>query len=411
MASVRDYGAVGDGVTDDTEAIQRAFNTVPHGSVLTFPSGTYVLSREVTVGARVARVTGEGRPTIVMKINDTRCGWLIKAGHQQGLVIEGLLFNVEGTNVNHGAAIYGQDVQGIRIERCEFNQEDAPIQSGAAIVLKGTESGTGCVGNAIRRVKAYVRTGTTKDTPNAIRIDGHLGVVQREYWKANHECAKSAKPAKMNIVEFCDIHGGYYGLMLSSAECTLVQHNTFTGNTRGISAQDCSNYCIIRHNKVLENVSAGIHLAYGSSQNLVQYNQISSKVAHGEGFLQAYVGAKNNVFIGNLTHAEGTGPKYHLYTAVESDGTVFRDNVLEGACLRAYIGVESDWNSKGALPYHRAYNAPNDDNYASKGMGSVVIADNMILAGQSDAKRILMSNINGYNVEAAVFDSHSITRI
>lgn len=45
--SVKDYGAVGDGVTDDTAAIQAAVTALNNGDNLTFPPGTYKLSSEI----------------------------------------------------------------------------------------------------------------------------------------------------------------------------------------------------------------------------------------------------------------------------------------------------------------------------------------------------------------------------
>src|SRR4051812_40352213 len=40
-ATIRDYGAVGDGVADDRAAIQRAIDATPIGGTLYFPAGTY----------------------------------------------------------------------------------------------------------------------------------------------------------------------------------------------------------------------------------------------------------------------------------------------------------------------------------------------------------------------------------
>lgn len=45
--NVKDYGATGDGITDDTDAINALINDIPDGSTLYFPSGTYMI-REIT---------------------------------------------------------------------------------------------------------------------------------------------------------------------------------------------------------------------------------------------------------------------------------------------------------------------------------------------------------------------------
>ena len=42
--SVRDFGAVGDGIHDDTIAVQTAINCTPKGGRLYFPEGTYLVS-------------------------------------------------------------------------------------------------------------------------------------------------------------------------------------------------------------------------------------------------------------------------------------------------------------------------------------------------------------------------------
>lgn len=43
VMSVKDFGAIGDGVTDDTQAIQNAINNCPSGSVLMFPDSSYLV--------------------------------------------------------------------------------------------------------------------------------------------------------------------------------------------------------------------------------------------------------------------------------------------------------------------------------------------------------------------------------
>ena len=60
--SVRRFGAVGDGVADDTAAIQAAINT---GKSVYVPVGTYKVSSVLTMSATGQRIRGEGRLSVL----------------------------------------------------------------------------------------------------------------------------------------------------------------------------------------------------------------------------------------------------------------------------------------------------------------------------------------------------------
>ena len=47
--SVKDFGAVGDGVTDDTAAIKSTFASLPTGGTVYFPFGTYLVSSQINI--------------------------------------------------------------------------------------------------------------------------------------------------------------------------------------------------------------------------------------------------------------------------------------------------------------------------------------------------------------------------
>jgi hypothetical protein len=66
IVSVRDFGAVGDGVTDDTAAIQAALNA---GSIFV-PDGTYLVS-SVTVSANGRAIVGQSKNAILKRKNLT----------------------------------------------------------------------------------------------------------------------------------------------------------------------------------------------------------------------------------------------------------------------------------------------------------------------------------------------------
>jgi parallel beta-helix repeat protein len=48
--NVRSFGATGDGVTDDTAAIQAAFDSLPNGGTIEIPDGTYLINASGEVG-------------------------------------------------------------------------------------------------------------------------------------------------------------------------------------------------------------------------------------------------------------------------------------------------------------------------------------------------------------------------
>ena len=64
--SIKDSGARGDGVTDDTAAIQRALDSVPEGRVLYFDHGYYVVTSTLNVPKNI-KIVGEIWPLILAK--------------------------------------------------------------------------------------------------------------------------------------------------------------------------------------------------------------------------------------------------------------------------------------------------------------------------------------------------------
>lgn len=58
--SVVDFGAIGDGVADDTTAIQTALNTVASGEALYFPTGNYKITSQLTFSTNNVCIYGEG---------------------------------------------------------------------------------------------------------------------------------------------------------------------------------------------------------------------------------------------------------------------------------------------------------------------------------------------------------------
>lgn len=136
VLNVKRYGAVGNGTTDDTAAIQAAIDAAPNsidsyerGGVLVFPSGIYKISNELRVNKNL-EIIGLGNATIIGNVS----GALHKAGIYVGdatyltqtskgyfrVDIKRLNFRLSGHNydiLNHG-------VRTFRVEDCtlEYGQ-------------------------------------------------------------------------------------------------------------------------------------------------------------------------------------------------------------------------------------------------------------------------------------------------
>lgn len=76
FVSVKDYGATGDGVTDDQPSIQAALDGAGVGGAVYFPPGTYRLGTASTPGLRILKtypgqsLTGAGRYVSVLKVGN-----------------------------------------------------------------------------------------------------------------------------------------------------------------------------------------------------------------------------------------------------------------------------------------------------------------------------------------------------
>jgi len=112
VVNVKDYGATGDGVTDDTTAIQNAANALSNFEVLYFPSGTYIVSSAISITGSYKAIRGDSETSTIIKTsaNSSILSFNTNSGSMYFGEITSLAFQGAGNasySSNHGIYIYG----------------------------------------------------------------------------------------------------------------------------------------------------------------------------------------------------------------------------------------------------------------------------------------------------------------
>ena len=122
--SVKDFGAVGDGVTNDTTAIQAAITAVnaAGGGVLLVPPGTYIVSA-LLMKINV-RIVGQGQESCIFKSSHTGYGLKMISATNGSTSVQTSVENIKFVNTNGSNTDGGYvDVAGtfVNLFNCQFN--------------------------------------------------------------------------------------------------------------------------------------------------------------------------------------------------------------------------------------------------------------------------------------------------
>jgi hypothetical protein len=100
--SVKDFGATGNGVTDDTTSIQNTINSVVSagGGTVFFPKGTYIISNVLTIGGNNVTLEGVFGGTTIKAKNATDFQDMITATGRSNLKFYNLILDANGPGRN-----------------------------------------------------------------------------------------------------------------------------------------------------------------------------------------------------------------------------------------------------------------------------------------------------------------------
>ena len=400
--SVKDFGAVGDGVANDTSAIQAAINFGNKG--VYFPDGTYLINAALTVPSnRTLFGTGTIKLANNAGVNSTnpRVADMLVGTAVSNVTIDGLSFDGNKTNQTVGTAMI-LFVDDTSVKASNIKITNCNVYNGfiSGIGFGGVQSGI--VSNCHiynHNFHGYYSGGGTLLATENVTIIG-------------------------NTLEDC---AGAGIIPMGNGKHTTISGNALYrcgGNGDGITCYDVDNeYVTISGNVVIDSINHGIH-AGGRYTSIVgnvvknsgqagilfraQQNGVPAPSSHisisgntvekniESTFLPystciAIRQVSNFAISGNTCHVTGTNEIYGIHVDVSSAGSVSGNTVLGGM-----FGIKTTGSIRFTLSGNSLYNQNQNAINCANTEQAMIAGNNTYASGLS------VGTGNGY---ALVFDA------
>lgn len=357
QVSVKDFGATGDGTTDDTSAIQAALDSGA-GSVI-FPDGTYLISAAIKPSSN-QQVVGTGG-SITMVNNTFAAGVYIDT--KSNVQISNLqIIGASGGN-SFDQAILINGSTNVTVDNCLIQdiglEAVAPNEWGHGIEITGASTNVKIVDNTIKNIKGYGNLrgdGITVRSSSNTLIQGNTIDTTRRMQIAVIDNAIDVKIISNHL-----LNGYLAGIDIEPNSVNTTGEITIQGNTirnfgskpgattgsqyYGINLQsnDFDNISIVGNIISAENVQADscIH-----GQNGAKFATITGNVLWCNGYADGMIlfagnGFKNLVIANNIIREFVS---YGIYG--DKNGTVvIESNILESSQATALNGIRLTTNA------------------------------------------------------------------
>jgi len=392
--NVKQYGAVGDGVADDTAAIQAALDyaaTAEKG--VKAPAGnTYLVSTLLIKNGLKYFKTNKsillGKGTTNPNSLTTEAVIVLQGALTGGTPVDNCLISVD-IDMQNGdrRAILADGSTGCTFENCRiygftndatYNHYGIRLQEGAARNKVINNEIVGAASPTQRGLLIDVYGSLTGFLPFG---NFFTGTVSRQ-----------PTPADRNIISGNVLTNGSYGCSIQGAEYTVVSNNVMHNqNHRGIWMGNGSWYNTIEGNNIREYLSSGVLMGYSCCHNVLANNNFYTTVIDGEAAINITTGSSYNLIEGNNID----GPtRYSVYIATDSSYNQVIGNYSINA-YRAAFAVENDWID--TLPTNNFYGRANYDDPDVLGGTSWTFND---LVGTVFQNNVVVSGYTGRNIAA-----------
>ncbi|MCB9880984.1 MAG: hypothetical protein H6832_05810 [Planctomycetes bacterium] len=315
--SVRDTGAVGDGIQDDTAAIQKAIDKLPaRGGTVLFPAGTYRISSTLRVGdgdggsnassRNGIKLIGEGGgfavsgaliPTILDWHGGAGMSMIAIHGQISDCVVEGMFL---ACNLVATTGIYMRSVSGCRLENVK-------IVNYASVGL-GILGGAAPVGN-YNIFNRFNAVNCVSQAPNSIGLymDGDWSVQNDTWLSSFRNCRFEVTPdAKGGVAAWFNF--------VDSISFYRCHFTTYNPEGFGVIFDAIGNH----------DFPSGMAFYDCSISNTVVYESPTEKI-------------RKNYFIGHGTYDHEVVPTHPLLIGVTDTGETFNGWGQDASPWTAYV--------------------------------------------------------------------------